>query len=160
MRAITLYQPWALLIALLLKRFETRSWATQYRGEIAIHAGAERSYWNELERELKGYRNGKYTGGNGSLADLYWQYQSGGLPGGERLNEPMVFGAVMCIVKVVDCIPMTRDFIGQQTPSERAFGGWSAGRFAWKLEMVEVFKQPIPAKGGQGIWHWKREGVA
>jgi len=39
MRAITLYQPWATWIADGDKRYETRSWRTDYRGEILIHAG-------------------------------------------------------------------------------------------------------------------------
>lgn len=39
MKAITIIQPWATLIAIGAKRFETRSWATTHRGPIAIHAG-------------------------------------------------------------------------------------------------------------------------
>ena len=38
MKAITLWQPWASLIACGAKKYETRSWATRYRGPIAIHA--------------------------------------------------------------------------------------------------------------------------
>ena len=38
MKAITIWQPWASLLACGGKRFETRSWATSYRGPIAIHA--------------------------------------------------------------------------------------------------------------------------
>ncbi|WP_197143655.1 hypothetical protein [Lysinibacillus sphaericus] len=38
MKAITFIQLWALLIALKVKKFETRSWQTIYRGPIAIHA--------------------------------------------------------------------------------------------------------------------------
>ncbi len=37
MKAITIWQPWASLIACGAKKFETRSWATNYRGPIAIH---------------------------------------------------------------------------------------------------------------------------
>ena len=32
MKAVTVRQPWATLIALGMKRFETRSWQTKYRG--------------------------------------------------------------------------------------------------------------------------------
>jgi|SRR5690242_8015772 len=39
MKAITLIQPWASLIADGIKTIETRSWPTNYRGPIAIHAG-------------------------------------------------------------------------------------------------------------------------
>lgn len=38
MKALTIWQPWASLLACGGKRFETRSWATSYRGPIAIHA--------------------------------------------------------------------------------------------------------------------------
>jgi hypothetical protein len=38
MKAITLWQPWATLLAVGCKHMETRSWPTKYRGEILIHA--------------------------------------------------------------------------------------------------------------------------
>lgn len=39
-KAITIWQPWASLLAMGAKQYETRSWATSYRGPIAIHAAA------------------------------------------------------------------------------------------------------------------------
>jgi hypothetical protein len=42
MKAITIWQPWASLKACGAKEFETRSWATSYRGPIAIHAAAKK----------------------------------------------------------------------------------------------------------------------
>ena len=38
MKAISLWQPWATLIAVGAKRLETRSWESRYQGELAIHA--------------------------------------------------------------------------------------------------------------------------
>src|SRR5690348_17556570 len=38
MKALTLTQPWASLVAIGAKRIETRSWSTSYRGPLAIHA--------------------------------------------------------------------------------------------------------------------------
>lgn len=38
MKAISLWQPWASLIAGGHKAIETRSWTTTYRGPLAIHA--------------------------------------------------------------------------------------------------------------------------
>ena len=38
MKALTIWQPWASLLASGRKKYETRSWATSYRGPIAIHA--------------------------------------------------------------------------------------------------------------------------
>lgn len=39
MKTITLKQPWASLIAYGYKKYEFRTWKTNYRGEILIHAG-------------------------------------------------------------------------------------------------------------------------
>lgn len=39
MKAITIKQPWATLIAEGYKEYEFRTWKTNYRGEILIHAG-------------------------------------------------------------------------------------------------------------------------
>ncbi len=38
MKLITLWQPWASAMSLSMKRIETRSWGTDYRGPLAIHA--------------------------------------------------------------------------------------------------------------------------
>ena len=39
MKAITVCEPYASYIADGVKQFETRSWATKYRGSLLIHAG-------------------------------------------------------------------------------------------------------------------------
>ena len=38
MKALSLLQPWASLVAIGAKLYETRTWRTPHRGEIAIHA--------------------------------------------------------------------------------------------------------------------------
>ena len=40
MKALTVKQPWATLISEGIKKYEFRSWKTNYRGKILIHAGA------------------------------------------------------------------------------------------------------------------------
>ena len=70
MKAITIWQPWATLLPLGVKLYETRSWATSYRGPIAIHAAAlklpqvlkkcfpdedgKRMFLDTIAKELKG----------------------------------------------------------------------------------------------------------
>ena len=39
MQVLTLKQPWATLVAEGIKKYEFRSWKTNYRGKILIHAG-------------------------------------------------------------------------------------------------------------------------
>lgn len=40
MKALTLKQPWATLVSEGIKEYEFRSWKTNYRGKVLIHAGA------------------------------------------------------------------------------------------------------------------------
>lgn len=48
MKAITLHQPWASLVALGVKSIETRSWSTNYRGPLAVHASLRRPEYQHL----------------------------------------------------------------------------------------------------------------
>lgn len=45
MRALSLTQPWATLVAVGEKKIETRSWRTNYRGPFAIHAARGFPNW-------------------------------------------------------------------------------------------------------------------
>ena len=79
MKALTLTQPWASLVALGHKQIETRSWATRYRGPLAIHAAkgfpARARQFAEEERAIG------------------------------RLPARIARGAVLCIVELIDCQP-------------------------------------------------------
>lgn len=52
MKVLTLKQPWATLVAEGIKKIEFRSWKTNYRGKILIHAGASID-----KEELKKFSN-------------------------------------------------------------------------------------------------------
>ena len=39
-KVLSLTQPWASLVAIGMKKIETRKWATSYRGKLLIHAAA------------------------------------------------------------------------------------------------------------------------
>lgn len=128
MKALTLTQPWASLVALGHKRFETRSWSTNYRGELAIHAakGSPMSAQARIDATRLIQRL---------------------LPAG-----PLPRGAVLCVVKL-NGVFNARSVIVDDT--EYRLGDFSLGRFAWALELVEVFDQPIPARGALGLWEWE-----
>ena len=40
--------------------------------------------------------------------------------------------------------------------SERSYGNFTLGRFAWILADVTPLEVPIPAKGHKGLWRWER----
>lgn len=123
MKAISLHQPWASLVAMGLKRVETRSWPTRHRGWIAIHAAKR---WSRSQRVAS-------VGFLGSDPDI-----------------PL--GAVVAIARVSDCVLMTPALIESQTPRELAVGDWTAGRWAWLLEDVRRLRDPVPFVGRQGLF--------
>jgi hypothetical protein len=125
LKAITLHQPWAYLVGR-SKYFETRIWSTNYRGKIAIHAAKKQHDTDEWCSLLK---------------DL--------LPPVAEL----VFGAVVALAEITDCILMTEEFINQQSETELRCGNWKPGRYAWKLENIQILTEPISAKGKQGLWN-------
>lgn len=142
MKAITIIQPWATLIALREKKFETRSWSTKHRGELAIHAG-KKIDWNacrEPEISAALARNG---------------YGPDNLP----------TGSVIAIVQLENCLKSIDTWTdGYELEGRRLiyspeyeFGDFTPGRYAWELAEVNRLPDPIPAKGQQGLWNW--EGV-
>ena len=52
-RGLTIYQPWASLIAEGIKVYETRPWRAPYRGLVAIHAGKTGKYVTETPPEYR-----------------------------------------------------------------------------------------------------------
>lgn len=133
-KAITLWEPWATLLALGEKVYETRSWGTDYRGPVAIHA-AQR--WTQaLERAVMSEPF------SGALARH-------GLWG----NMEFPLG---CVVAVADltAVYRTEDMRASLSSQELAFGDYVNGRLAWKLENVRRLTEPVQAKGKQGLWWW------
>ena len=56
MKVLTLKQPWATLVAEGIKKYEFRSWKTNYRGKLLIHAGAS------IDKEdMKKYKHLNYN---------------------------------------------------------------------------------------------------
>lgn len=94
MKALTLYQPWASLIALGVKTIETRSWATSYRGPLAIHAGKLRLHLTAHEGD-PGNCHGR------ALAAATWRKSS--LNAGP---STLPLGAVVATCELVDCLPI------------------------------------------------------
>jgi activating signal cointegrator 1 len=142
-KALTLWQPWASLIALGEKRIETRCWATKYRGNLAIHAAAKLPpNWLGASRLSSGFRL--------EMADALRcrAHQV------DQKTRELPYGAVVCIVELVSIEPTHRveAFISQR---ERVFGNYEDGRFAWHLRLLKVFVPPVPAKGNRLLWNWE-----
>ena len=141
MKAITIMQPFATLITIGVKHYETRSWTTKYRGDLLIHAGKGEDYLFLCDREpFK------------SILNLY----------------DLPLGSIIGKVTLEDCIKVKRSDMCIDNSAilengvkiekdEYAFGDYTEGRYAWKLANIQKFKEPIPVKGQQRLWNYKEE---
>lgn len=174
-KALTLHQPWATLVAIGVKRIETRSWSTKYRGPLAIHAAA------------------RVPGGPGHCFSDVGDYHPWDSPAGWALTThtnqgdhwDLPLGAVLATCELVDVVPTTlrgpdgqpsimginiwdrsEDGAYEDPPTgrrrvwslrqNRPYGDFSLGRFAWLLDEIEPLAESIPARGRQGLWEWER----
>lgn len=149
MKALTLTEPWASLIALGEKKVETRGWSTTHRGPILIHAAktlAEPVRTEDRLREIVASE---------PFATALGRH-------GITVAEQLPRGHVVAIAHIVACLPTVK--LGSQMRSipeladfkaaehERAFGDYTPGRFAWFLRPVERFGKPIPCRGGRKLF--------
>ncbi len=128
MKVISIKEPFATLITNGIKRIETRSWKTNYRGELFIHASGK-----SLAKEFLT---------NDFVVDLI-----------KDMN--MNYGNIICRCNLVDCVYMDEKFLEfiKQSPIEYNLGEYKLGRYAWLLEDIEPIN-PIPAKGQLNIWNF------
>lgn len=142
MRAITLWQPWASLVAFEEKKVETRCWSTKYRGELAIHSAARTPASLGVSRYDE-----KFVAALNEISKKHnWREYA--------LIDDVPLGCVLCIVKLVS-IELTATVRGDLSEQERLFGNYEDGRYAWFFEMVQKFDVPIPAKGNRMLWNWE-----
>lgn len=141
MKAITVWQPWASLLVSGQKIYETRSWATVYRGPIAIHAAKRpvRRTIDALDAE-----NGRNT--RERFESLFLRP--------EDLYQ-LSTGAVVGKALLTRCNLIDEAFVAKLSPQERALGDFSLGRYAWEFQKMAPVDPPIPAKGLQGLWEWR-----
>lgn len=168
MKAITLWQPWASSIAIGAKGYETRGWATSYRGPIAIHA-AKRPYQKiieslpeETQQILRGLFDLKSellpTGSIICTADLVNVWYIVYNPGTDVDTAKNIPIGAESLSKDKHAPDFSDYFV--PTAQEMALGDWTPGRYAWELRNIKLLPEPIPAKGQQGLWNWNPpEGV-
>jgi hypothetical protein len=143
MKVISVIQPWAMLIALGEKKFETRSWSTKYRGELAIHAS------KRVDKEAC-----RQEPIHSVLANH----------GYKETNLPI--GAILATCRLSDCLEVTKNEgdsaqLGFGTynisGNEYMFGNYQEGRYAWELVDINLLDVYIPAKGQLGLWTYHEE---
>ena len=133
MKVLSIREPYDGLICTKKKTIETRSWKTDYRGELFIHASAA-SIANKLKENVKFMK----------LIE----------------NISLKPGHILCKCKLVDCIYMTKEYvenIKNNNHQEYICGEYKAGRYGWVLEDIVALIEPILAKGQLNIWNYYSE---
>jgi hypothetical protein len=147
MKAISLWQPWASLVMTGAKKFETRSWPTNYRGPLAICAAKGGLTLIDAIHCLSRW---DFQGGLAPLVGMQLDLTASTWPGVKIEHLP--FGMALGVVDLVDCL-RTDDLTLAQIATDRPFGDFSLGRYAWRLENVRPFEKPLPVKGRQGFFN-------
>lgn len=135
---LTLTQPWATLVATGEKQIETRSWGSQYRGLVAIHASKA---FPLTARELM------TTPPFHAALDRHGYTAPGDLPTGEILAL-----VELIAVRSTGTDGIDEDWIQQLSEQEKAFGDYSPERFGWLLKNALLLPQPVPCKGALSLW--------
>lgn len=160
MKALTLTQPWATLVAIGSKRIETRSWATTYRGRLLIHAGKGPGNlgWMQMQhlcRHVEPFKsvltpilNDRHPGEVLPFGAIVATCELRNVARIESYEDEEWSGLVLNYGTHINYAPYEED-------QERAFGDYTPGRYAWLLANVRALPTPIPAKGQLGLWEWE-----
>ncbi|MEM6484185.1 MAG: ASCH domain-containing protein [Pseudomonadota bacterium] len=125
MKALTIHQPWASLILLGIKRYENRTWRTNYRGPLAIHAGSSRASWDIAEADPA------------IAADL----EQHGL---NRQTAP--HGVILGAVWLADCIGINL------IPADAQSDPYASGPWCWVLASPTMLQKSLDCSGKLGLW--------
>ena len=157
MKALTLYQPWASLIAWGFKTMETRSWRPPYAfnfgDRIAIHAAASKPFG--LEPKSKGKEQKIET----HAKDLW-------LPLQDTLGIDLPLGAVVATARLVEAkmvvqsedengvvlVSYDRNQMFVDSVQTDPYGDFTEGRWLWFLKDIVQVEPPVKVRGFQKLW--------
>ncbi len=128
MKALTIFQPYASLIADGTKWVENRTWSTTHRGPLAIHAGLGKKYLSA--DQLAGYPTGCVV----AIAELVACMP---LDGMQEMSSSQR-------------LPYHDLTLGDILQHEYTEGPW-----CWVLHDIRKLRSPMRVTGEQGLWEWK-----
>jgi activating signal cointegrator 1 len=138
--AISVWQPWASLLAHGIKVHETRSWAPS-----VAHIG--KAFAICASKTTQGLDLFHPAGPGDTYQGAALRVLRGG---GVDLNH-LPLGCIVGIGTLTRAIRTS--LAGEEiTEAERALGDWTPGRWAWRFENMQRLAEPVPVQGKQGIF--------
>jgi activating signal cointegrator 1 len=133
LKVLSVIQPWATLLVIGAKEFETRSWTAYHRGPLVIHASQARTHARGLFNEEP--------------------FRSVLTKAGYPTADSLPFGCLVGGANLVNVVPTT-EILRNRLASEQelAFGDFDDGRFAWRFAYPVEFGEFRTAKGDLGFW--------
>lgn len=133
MKCLSVKQPWANCIIHWDKEIENRTWKTNYRGRLYIHASSVIKKKSEMLVDMAFIGSNSKRGRPYTNVEIYreWLKQ---LPLG-------------CIIGHVDLVDIVIESDNE----------WFQGPYGWVLENPVKLKEPIPCKGRLGLWEYKND---
>jgi len=136
--ALTLWQPWATLIAHGGKTVENRTWRPPKKligGPLAIHAG--KTWERGATSSMSSAQRAAYLDAVRCL--------------GVTSNWPT--GAIVAVARLDGVLrPGPGSLLDIKTDDAI---WWDDYQYGWILRDVRTLDEPIPAKGRQGVWLWQ-----
>lgn len=138
-RAITLWQPWATLLALGVKTIETRAWSTRYTGPLLIHAA----------KKLPEQAIALLT--DPAILDALRRH-------GMRCGSDLPLGTIVGFGILTACYTIDDTYpVPAPNSLEALLGDHTPGRYAWQFRHLHPLAA-IPATGYLGLWTWEPTG--
>ena len=128
MKVLSITEPYATIIKEKKKKVETRSWKTNYRGELYIHENQNKNKIDPAFLSLVGENNLNY---------------------GYIICKCRL---VDCIYMTEEYIAEIK-----KNNQEYICGDYKEGRYAWIIDNIEPLATPIKAKGHLSIWNYEVE---
>lgn len=140
MKTITIKQPWAWLEIEGIKDIENRTWPTNYRGRVLIHAAAKSWTWNAVLKYLTAAMAKVFNEGGATRTWL----------------DSLTTGAIIGSVEIVDCVINHPSIWAEKCEPIYKFGTEKIVKatYNWVLANPIKFSEPIPAKGKLSFWEF------
>lgn len=134
MKALTISQPFASLIASGEKWVENRSWFCRHRGPLAIHAGKGTQYLTRTQ--LRRFPTGAVVAVADVVACLLLETAREGTARAVQPRE----------VQLLEAAGLTLEELLAHEHAE--------GPYCIVLANVRRLAEPVPCRGKQGLWDW------